>query len=177
MMLFTVLYFLKVSLFAVYITCSYAGIRPASSFRANRTAHAMVRGPGYQIYRPFVHYTSVGPKKHVAPLIAAPEVVVKELQALFIELDEITVDYSTEFTPLDRARRAYTEMVSNIVTAKAFGIAEKSVVPFLGVKKGNVRDFNATLREQGLDNSYLGLILCLVLIIAYLCRNDDGRRD
>ena len=92
----------------------------------------------------------------MAPLIAAPEVIVKELQSVFVELDEITVDYNTKESPLDRARRAYTEMVSSIVTAKAYGIAEMSVVPFLGVKKGNVKEFNATQRELGLDNSYLG---------------------
>lgn len=153
-------------LLTIYITHCYSNILPVIATRANRSSHAAVSGPGYLIFRPFVHYSLIRERKHVSPLIAAPEVIVKELQSLFVELDEITVDNLTTESPLDRARRAYTEMVSNIVTAKAFGIAEKSVVPFLGVKKGNVREFNSTLREQGLDNAYLGefLLLCVIFI-------------
>jgi hypothetical protein len=114
----------------------------------------------------------------------------------YSELDEITIP-PTKVAKLDknakndlnklkvktdpRARHAYTEFVLNMVTAKSYGNAEKSVEPelgecncfllcwkcisithlvfiltFPGVPRASVSDFNETAREHGLDNSYLG---------------------
>jgi hypothetical protein len=80
-------------------------------------------------------------------LIASPEIFISELTATYAELDQITVT-PAKVAPLDRnarndlnkvkvksdprARHAYTEFVLNMVTAKSYGNAEKSVKPELG---------------------------------------------
>ncbi len=85
--------------------------------------------------------------------MASPESFIAELSATYAELDQITISDQNnkhasnkdknakndlnKFVETnkrdDRARHAYTEFVLNMVTAKSYGNAEKSVRPELGI--------------------------------------------
>jgi len=124
--------------------------------------HGVVRHT-HAIYRPFevsgqrVSAASTWSKhahdQHFV-LLYPPEQWIRVLAERFKYLD--TKTEAVNESQLDRARVAYTQLIANMVSGLAFGSSERSVRVELGPTKPVFQPFNATVRDNGLDWTYLG---------------------
>ena len=88
--------------------------------------------------------------------LAHPSKIVPILERRFAWLEEISVSPDPSLTLAERARFAYLELLRTVVSGAAYGKAEKSVRPALGVKQNSVTGFDYSLRQGGQDWTYLG---------------------
>jgi hypothetical protein len=136
-----------------------------------------VQGREYRLYQPFaaanIASKSKSKKKndktknklHVKDrlqevgLLAPPEIWVSSMERSLKYLDTISVikEGKLEARLNERARDAYLDFISQMITGLAFGPSEKSVVSYLyDGKKAEVRNFDQNKRNGGLDWTYLG---------------------
>lgn len=118
-------------------------------------------GPGWSFYRPSVDLTWRDATYLPAyPLIATPEDVMEEFKHRFTELDAISIPIVDDTTSLiERARLTYTELLIMVLTAKAFGRAERSVKWMNNERSAQVYAYNDLLRTEGADWTYLAMTM------------------
>ena len=119
--------------------------------------HQQLHRPTHHIYRPIqLHRKHNNHPDHsdATALFAPPEQWLKSLARKFRYLDAKTEPVTA--SPEARAQEAYTQLIASMVAGTAYGSAEKSVRIQMGPVKPKFQPFNSTMRENGMDWTYLG---------------------
>jgi hypothetical protein len=111
-----------------------------------------IEGPGYRIYRPF---DVSGDLLQRERLVAPPEYWIAQTEKKYKRMDPMTTG-NQDRPVAERSRSAYQEMLKDFVTGLVYGKEEKSVLAKLGNLKLNIFEYEESLREGGLDWTYLG---------------------